>query len=198
MQLYEKFLRPSLPKMFYWFNEPLKYELGEGLVIFTDEKTDFWQRTHYEFQRDSGHCLFVRKNGDFSIKTQVEFFPQQQYDQCGLMIRLDSDNWIKLSTEYENEQHSRLGSVVTNLGYSDWASQDISSDHQKMWYRINKNGKDFLLEQSYDGRNWQQLRIAHLLSTFETLEIGVYACSPIGKDFCCKFRELEIGDCTWS
>jgi len=194
MQLIEKFQHPSIPANFYWFNQPTKFKIGDGLEIFTDEKTDFWQRTHYGFQRDDGHCLFTRRSGDFSLSTQVEFHPQTQYDQCGLMVRIDSENWIKVSTEFEDETHSRLGSVVTNLGYSDWATQDISSEHREMWYRISKAGSDFLLENSYDGQNWLQLRVAHLHKAAEMLEIGVYACSPIGKDFWCRFKQLVIAD----
>jgi regulation of enolase protein 1 (concanavalin A-like superfamily) len=197
MQLIEKFLQPNMPKAFYWFNEPEKYQLGEGLGIFTDENTDFWQNTHYGFQRDDGHCLFTKHTGDFSLMTQVAFRPQEKYDQCGLMVRIDERNWIKVSTEYEDEQYSRLGSVVTNLGYSDWATQDIASSHKEMWYRISKNAANFLLESSYDGQKWNQLRITHLHKLTDPLEIGVYACSPIGKDFWCRFKVLKISENEW-
>ncbi|MBN2502485.1 MAG: DUF1349 domain-containing protein [Anaerolineales bacterium] len=198
MALKEKFLQSNLPENFYWFNEPTRYQLGNGLEIYTDAETDFWQRTHYGFRRDDGHCLFTKQSGDFSLVTHVEFRPQVQYDQCGLIVRVDAENWIKTSTEYENAQVSRLGSVVTNLGYSDWATQDISSDHKEMWYRISKNGANFLLESSYDGRKWAQLRIAHLHKLPDELQVGVYACSPIGNDFWCKFTGLEIGENAWA
>lgn len=39
---------------------------------------------------------------------------------------LDSENWLKVSIEYENEKFQHLGSVVTNNGYSDWATTEIS------------------------------------------------------------------------
>ena len=197
MQRAEEFLQPSMPKAFYWMNEPARYRFGAGLEVFTDAKTDFWQNTHYGFQRDNGHCLLTRLAGDFGLTTCVEFRPQEQYDQCGLMVRVDSENWIKVSTEYENEKSSRLGSVVTNLGFSDWATQDIPSSYREMWYRISKNGCDFLLENSYDGQNWLQLRIAHLHKVSEQFQVGVYACSPIGKDFWCKFKWLEISNNEW-
>ena len=197
MQLSAKFLQPSISDPFYWFNEPTRYRLGAGLEIFTDEKTDFWQTTHYGFQRDDGHCLLTKATGDFSLLTRVEFRPQTQYDQCGLMVRVDSQNWIKVSTEYESPACSRLGSVVTNCGFSDWATQDIPSSHREMWYRISRNGSDFLLENSYDGQNWLQLRVTHLHKVSEQLQVGVYACSPIGKDFWCRFKWLEISRNEW-
>lgn len=197
MLLTEKFLQPILPEGFYWFNPPAHYQLGHGLQIYTDAKTDFWQRTHYGFRRDDGHCLFTRLAGDFCLATVVESFPLEKYDQCGLMVRIDQENWIKVSTEFENEKWSRLGSVVTNLGYSDWATQDIASGFKEMGYRISRNGGDFLLENSRDGVNWTQMRITHLHQAPEYLEVGVYACSPIGKDFWCRFKQLEITHNQW-
>jgi Protein of unknown function (DUF1349) len=90
-----------------------------------------------------------------------------------------------------------IGSVVTNLGYSDWATQDVTSKHRAMWYRISKQGSHFLLENSYDGQAWLQMRIAHLHKEAKDYEIGVYACSPTGKDFRCCFKSLEIADNRW-
>lgn len=197
MMLIEKFQQTSLPETFHWFNQPARFKLGNGLEIYTDEKTDFWQNTHYGFQRDNGHCLLTTQTGDFSLGTRVEFRPLEKYDQCGLMVRIDGDNWIKVSTEYEDQERSRLGSVVTNLGYSDWATQDIPSTHTEMRHRISRNGNDFLLESSFDGQDWFQLRIAHLHKASEICEAGVYACSPIGKDFWCRFKFLEISGNEW-
>ena len=197
MQLTEDFRLPLMPETFYWFNEPARYTFGRGLEMFTDERTDFWQNTHYGFQRDDGHCLLRSQGGDFTLATRVECRPQAKYDQCGLMVRIDRENWIKVSTEYESQEGSRLGSVVTNLGYSDWATQDIPSKLREMWYRISRNGSDFLLENSYDGETWLQLRITHLHKVSEYCEVGVYACSPTGKDFWCRFTSLEISENEW-
>jgi regulation of enolase protein 1 (concanavalin A-like superfamily) len=197
MQIIENFLQSSIPQSFYWFNEPTINRVGAGLEILTDEKTDFWQKTHYGFQKDDGHCLLTKQTGDFSIRTQVVFRPKEKYDQCGLIVRVDRKNWIKISTEYENDKFSRLGSVVTNLGYSDWATQDIPSSNREMWYRISKNNDDFLLENSYDGQKWLQVRITHLHKRAAQFEVGVYACSPIGKQFWCCFKELGISENKW-
>ncbi|MFH1009393.1 MAG: DUF1349 domain-containing protein [Candidatus Latescibacterota bacterium] len=197
MQFVENFETSSLPKAFHWFNEPTHFQVGSGLEIVSDAETDFWQNTHYDYQNDDGHCLLTRHRGDFAMSTHVAFCPRERYDQCGLMVRVDAEHWIKVSTEYESEQISRLGSVVTNLGFSDWATQDIPSSTCEMGYRISRNGSDFLLEHSYDGKTWHQLRVSHLHKAPEELEVGVYACSPIGKDFRCRFQSLEISESQW-
>ena len=186
-----------IPDNFFWFNVPQKYFFKEGLNILTKPKTDFWQGTHYGFRRDDGHCLLTNIRGDFSIKTQTEFNPVSKYDQCGLIARIDNKNWIKCSVEYESRVISRLGSVVTNRGFSDWATQDISPNLNTMFYRINKRGKDFLIEHSLDGNQWRQMRIAHLHEFKDDIDIGVYACSPIGNEFHCNFRFIELGENSW-
>ncbi len=188
----------TLPNEFHWFNEPASTTFDEnGLALRTKPETDFWQGTHYGFRRDDGHCLLTPVRGDFSLCTEVSFVPEAQYDQCGLFVRMDDQNWIKVSTEYENPEMSRLGSVVTNLGYSDWATQDVPASCLHIHYRIQRTGQDFFIEQSSDGKNWIQMRVTRLHEAPETLDIGIYACSPVGNGFTANFKSINIGDSVW-
>ena len=187
----------GLPDGFSWFNRPVDFQVDNGLHITTGPETDFWQRTHYGFQNDNGHALLCDMSGDFSMETAVRFTFKNRYDQCGLLLRLDTENWIKFSTEYETPQLSMLGSVVTNLGYSDWATTELDGDPGQMWYRISKNGPDFLLQASNDGRKWQQQRVAHLHAPCETIQAGLYACTPVDGRFSCTFDYLLIDENNW-
>ena len=193
------FTTERIPDGFSWLNEPPAFGFERGLVMTTRAGTDFWQRTHYGFRRDDGHCLLVRRPGDFSLETMVESSPRTRYDQCGLMVRLDGENWIKASVEYEDPQLSRLGSVVTNLGFSDWATQDIPSSVRSLCHRISRRGCDFLIEWSADGGDWRQMRIAHLhaLGAGADVQIGIYACSPSGGPFQCRFAYVDVADSRW-
>jgi regulation of enolase protein 1 (concanavalin A-like superfamily) len=191
------FRNGQLPDGFFWLNPPLEYRFEQGLVLHPKAQSDFWQTTHYGFRNDNGHCLLTEICGDFSLETRVSFHPQHQYDQCGLVVRIDSQNWIKCSTEYEDVMVSRLGSVVTNLGYSDWATQDVSSVVQTMSYRISRKGSDFLIEHSATGEHWQQMRIAHLHTAQEKVSAGIYACSPIDAGFHCKFEHIMLSENKW-
>lgn len=193
----DDFSKSQLSADYFWLNEPEQYQAGNGLEIWTKPETDFWQRTHYGFRNDNGHCLLRKVEGDFCLTTRVEFRPNTLYDQCGLIIRLDENNWIKTSTEYINEASSKLGSVVTNLGYSDWATQDIASSVNQLWYRISRRGQDFLIESSRDGTTWQQLRICHLHQANDQIAVGLYACSPLESSFRCRFHFFQIGPNQW-
>ena len=181
-----------IPDQFYWFNQP-KYEVvADKLVVTTLPGTDFWQRTHYGFSKDNGHCLLTEMKLDFLMEVKTSFSPNKQYDQCGLMVRIDQDNWIKTSVEFEPPGHSLLGSVVTNDGFSDWAMIDINRSINEMWFRIQSRGKDFLIEYSHSGSVWYQQRITHLHKDFIELNIGIYACSPMDSSFVSEFEYLRI------
>lgn len=181
-----------------WLNRPPVVAAGAGLRVVSGPRTDLWQRTHYGFQRDDGHCLVARFEGDFELICRVGFEPRAQYDQCGVVVRVDAGNWLKASIEYEDASHSRLGSVVTNLGYSDWATQDIASDWGGAWYRVSRRGADFRIEYGRDGRCWHQLRICHLHAAAGAVEAGFYTCSPVGDGYEAALHYLGTGPNRWT
>ena len=113
------------------------------------------------------------------------------------MVYQDSDNWLKASIEYENEYFQRLGSVVTNCGYSDWATTDIPADQKSMFYRLSRRKSDYLVENSYDGIHFKQMRIAHLFQGEGHVNVGVYACSPEKSSFQAVFSEAIFSECLW-
>ena len=182
----------QLSETFFWLNKPeFKIESGK-LFVTTAEETDFWQRTHYGFSRDNGHALLHSISTDFTMTVKTRFDYQNQYDQCGILVRIDALNWIKVSAECEDSERNRLGSVMTNLGYSDWATTDIDAHIGEMWYRIECKENDFIIENSLDGIVWSQLRMAHLHSRQRPLNAGIYACSPKERGFEAEFSDLSI------
>ncbi|MGL5777698.1 DUF1349 domain-containing protein [Cetobacterium sp.] len=113
------------------------------------------------------HSKIADKYFSFIVKT--EFDSKHRYDQCGVIIYQDSD----------------------------WATTDISVIHKFMYYRLSRRENDFCIESSYDGINYKQMRIFHLFSANEIINIGVYACSPENSSFCAEFSGLEFMDCKW-
>lgn len=113
------------------------------------------------------------------------------------VVGIDSDNWFKASIEYENEKIQRLGSVVTNHGYSDWATTDISSDIKSMWYRFSRRDSDYCIECSEDGINFRQMRIFHMWEGAEKITYGIYACSPTEGSYKATFSNMQITECKW-
>ena len=184
--LNEQFDQKQLNQELNWLNEPINWAVDgpeEKLVIKTDQEKDFWQKTHYGFQRDDGHFLYLKTDKNFRMTTKMTAHPQNQYDQAGLMVRFSEDYWVKASLEYLGDEPSKLGAVVTNNGYSDWSTQLVDTDEIKLFYRLSKIGQVIYVDFSWDGTDWQQIRVAHLaVPEKEPVMAGIYACSPQGKD----------------
>ena len=191
-------MRFEKEKMF-WIRAPKNYTVtDEKIEIITEPVTDLWQRTYYGFRNDNAPVLQMKTEETyFSFTVKTEFESSWRFDQCGVVIYLDSDNWIKASIEYENEEFQRLGSVVTNLGYSDWATTDIPADIKHMWYRLSRRESDYCLECSLDGESFKQMRICHLHEGAGEISLGVYACSPERSSFKATFTNMEITECKW-
>ncbi len=183
----------------FWIRQPENFLITDNKIeIITLPNTDLWQRTYYGFQNDNAPVLQTATNEKyFSFVVKTEFDSKTRFDQCGIVIYLDSENWLKASVEYENNSFQRLGSVVTNYGYSDWATTDIPADIKSVWYRLSRRESDYLIEFSYNGIDFKQMRICHLAKEAQTINFGIYACSPEQSSFKATFTQMEITDCVW-
>ncbi len=182
-----------------WTRQPKQMQIGEEkVVIITEKETDLWARTYYGFQNDNAPVFQIETTDKFfSFVVKTEFESACRFDQCGVVMYLDSDNWFKASIEYEDGKIQRLGSVVTNHGYSDWATTDIPSDIKSMWHRFSRRNSDYCIECSEDGITFSQMRIFHMWEGAEKITYGIYACSPTEGSYKATFSNMQIMECQW-
>ncbi len=187
-------------KAFRWTREPKECNIGEGQIeITTLPCTDLWQRTYYHFRNDNAPV--------FQMETQERFFSftvkanftdsHRRFDQCGIVMYLDSENWLKASVEYENGEYQHLGSVVTNNGYSDWATTEIPATRKTMWFRLSRRNDDYRIDCSDDGIKFRQMRICHMQKGGDKIQFGIYACSPEESSFKAVFTDMKLTECAW-
>lgn len=183
-----------------WTREPASYALnGDTIAITTAPHTDLWQRTYYHFRNDNAPVFQMKtKEKYFSFIVRTDFTQSHhRFDQCGIVMYLDSDNWLKGSVEYENDRFQHLGSVVTNNGYSDWATTAVPADVKTMWYRFSRRADDYCIECSTDGIEFGQMRICHMYKGADEISFGIYACSPEESSFTAVFTDMRITECMW-
>lgn len=182
-----------------WTRLPKDYSIEDNkIIITTNPHTDLWQRTYYHFRNDNAPLLQLStRDKYFSFVVKTEFESKTRFDQCGIVMYLDSDNWLKASIEYENEKFQHLGSVVTNNGFSDWATCEIDAGIKSMWYRFSRREDDYRIECSKDGINYKQMRICHMNNAKDEISFGIYACSPEESSFKAAFTNMEILECKW-
>jgi regulation of enolase protein 1 (concanavalin A-like superfamily) len=195
--LVEPFSGPSLNPRLQWLNAPKRWVVDPEaacLRVWPEGGTDFWQKTHYGFEADSGHLLALDASGDFVLTARVRSRPVHQYDQAGLMVRVSPTCWLKTSVEFEPDGPNRLGAVVTNDGYSDWSTQSLPHEVETAWFRVRLEGSDCLVEWARDGSTWEQIRMAPLRErpSVPPVSCGLYACSPKGEGFEAEFDEFTF------
>ena len=185
---------------FVWTREPKEYVIDKDILkVTTSPHTDLWQRTYYHFRNDNAPVFLMEteeKYFSFIVKTSFEE-SHHRFDQCGIVMYLDSDNWLKGSIEVENEEFQHLGSVVTNHGYSDWATTEIPANVKSMWYRLSRREDDYCIECSEDGVRWKQMRVCHMHEGAGKIRFGVYACSPEDSSFTAVFSDIRLTECSW-
>lgn len=174
-----------------WINPPkkAKYDASQERVTLTTKlNTDFWQQTHYKFQRDDGHIFAIKARGNFCLSVKMTLKATNRYDQGGLILREDSGNWLKTSLEYIPDGPNKLGSVQTTNGFSDWAIQETDESNE-CYFRLIRIDQDVYVACSQDGEDWQTIRMCHVEGG---AQVGLYACSPQGEDLDVTFSELTF------
>lgn len=183
-----------------WIRPPEQYRIGDNIIeITTMPGTDLWQRTYYHFRNDNAPVLQMKTEEKFfSFVVKTDFTgAHHRFDQCGIVMYLDSENWLKGSVEYENEVFQHLGSVVTNNGYSDWATTAIPAQVKTMWYRFSRREDDYCIKCSQDGESFTQMRVCHMWKGAGKIAFGIYACSPEDSSFTAVFSDMEVTECKW-
>ena len=185
---------------FKWTRQPESCVIkGDTIEVVTKPGTDLWQRTYYLFRNDNAPVFQMETEEKFfSFVVKTDFTESHhRFDQCGIVMYLDSENWLKGSVEYENEEFQHLGSVVTNNGYSDWATTAIPANVKTMWYRLSRRDADYCIECSQDGQNFTQMRVCHMHKGSGKIRFGIYACSPEESSFKAVFTDMKLSECAW-
>lgn len=174
-----------------WHNEPLQWSVNDGLLkVRSDEKTDFWRDTYYGFTRDSGHFFGRAWEGDFTASLRVQANYEALYDQAGIMVRIDKENWIKAGIEL-SDGASCVGSVLT-VNRSDWSTSVYASDPSDFYLRVTLLDGVLRLQTSSDGLRWPLLRLCPFPKA-PIYTVGPMLCTPERQGLDVTFSEFEIG-----
>ena len=180
----------SLLAKMKWFNEPASAkQSGDQFIVTTKAKTDFWRKTFYDYVTDNGHFFFLPVTGDFTFESRVAGKYAALYDQAGLMVRMDSGNWLKCGLELvDGIGHA---SVVVTRDFSDWSTvRGITAKDPLLW-RVVRKGSSLEVLYSLDGKNFTSARLGYL-PLQAAVDAGIIYCSPEGASFECTFEEIRL------
>jgi regulation of enolase protein 1 (concanavalin A-like superfamily) len=176
-----------------WMNEPAWAKTAGGqLVVHSLPKTDFWRKTFYGYTTDNGHFFHLPARGDFVFEARVNGQYAALYDQAGLMVRRDPENWMKCGTEFFDGR--RHASVVFTRDFSDWSTWPDLSDTAPIWWRAIRKRDSLETRCSVDGKNFTAIRQGYFVPGVP-LEVGLMCAAPEGPGFEAVFDHLKLETC---
>lgn len=173
-----------------WYNQPRQWQIeGDTITVTTDPHTDFWRKTHDGGVRDSGHFLYRPVSGDFTAAVTFDGNYTGQYDQAGLMLRLDEANWLKCGIEYVDGV--QYVSAVVTRDYSDWSVMPRPAGNGGIKLRLTRRGHTVEVHYAAAESAFVLLRQAYLSST-NPAQVGLMCASPLGDGFTVLFKNFSV------
>jgi len=173
-----------------WMNAPaLEKREGDRLIVRSRAKTDFWRKTFYGYITDNGHFFHLPVGGDFTFQARVNGQYAALYDQAGLMVRVDAENWMKCGTEFFDGQ--RHASVVFTRDFSDWSTMPDLSESAAIWWRAVRKKDSIETLCSLDGKKFTSVRQGYFLPGVEA-QVGIMCAAPEGGGFDATFSDLKL------
>lgn len=179
----------TLEKM-QWFNEPSQWEIKDKkLTLFATPQSDYWRIAHYGFTVDDAPFLYTTYGGEFEAKVKITGDYRERYDQAGMMIRIDHENYIKTGIEYVDGKYN-LSAVVTHHT-SDWSVITLDRAVPFIWIKAVRRLDAVEIYYSYDDQTYTLMRITWLQDN-TPVQVGLMAASPDGQGFNASFEHFQV------
>lgn len=179
----------TLEKM-QWFNEPQKWEIkNNALTMLVTPQSDYWRISHYGFTVDDAPFYYSTYGGEFEAKVKISGNYKARFDQMGLMLRTDHENYIKAGIEFVDGKYN-LSTVVTHKT-SDWSVTTLDKTPDFVWIKAVRRLDAVEIFYSYDDKTYVMLRNAYLQDN-KPVMVGFMAASPDGNGFNAKFEGFSV------
>lgn len=179
----------TLEKM-NWFNEPDSWEIKDNtLIMDVTPKSDYWRISHYGFTVDDAPFYYSEYGGEFEAVMKISGDYKVRFDQAGMMIRIDHENYIKTGIEFVDGKYN-LSTVVTHHT-SDWSVISLDRPVESIWIKALRRLDAIEIFYSFDGKEWQMMRNAWMEQN-RPVKIGMFAACPDGNGFKAKFSDFKV------
>ncbi len=173
-----------------WFNEPEKWSIKNNeLSMSVTPQSDYWRISHYGFTVDDAPFLYTIRGGEFEVKVKISGDYTTRFDQAGLMLRINEENYIKAGIEYVDGKYN-LSCVVTHHT-SDWSVITLDKPVPFVWIKAVRRLDAVEIFYSFDDKEYTMMRNAWLQDNTPIM-VGMMAACPDGKGFTANFSNFKI------
>ena len=159
-----------------WTREPVSQsQEGAVLTVEAAAESDWWRTTSYGFIHDDGHALVKEFPNESAIEVTFVLNYTEQFDQAGIFITADSENWIKAGVEF-CDGFPQVGAVVTQKN-SDWSVAPVAEwMNKEVTIRVSRSG-DAVTVRAGINNDLRLVRVAPL-DPSRTWKAGPMFCAP--------------------
>lgn len=173
-----------------WFNEPESWKTENGvLTMEVTPQSDYWRISHYGFTVDDAPFLYTLRGGEFEVKVKISGEYKVRFDQAGLMLRADKENYIKTGIEFVDGKYN-LSTVVTHKT-SDWSVIELDRPVDFVWIKAVRRLDAVEIFYSFDDKEYTMMRNCWLQDNTPVM-VGMMAASPDGDGFKATFEHFKI------
>ena len=173
-----------------WFNEPESWTIeNDVLTMDVTPQSDYWRISHYGFTVDDAPFLYTMRGGEFEVKVKISGEYKVRFDQAGLMIRIDAENYIKTGIEYVDGKYN-LSAVVTHKT-SDWSVIQLDKPVDYIWIKAVRRLDAVEIFYSFDDKEYVMMRNCWLQDNTPVM-VGMMAACPDGNGFKARFEHFQI------
>lgn len=179
----------TLAKM-NWFNEPEQWSIdGNTLTMAVTPQSDYWRISHYGFTVDDAPFYWAEYGGEFEAKVKISGDYKARFDQAGLMLRIDHENYIKAGIEFVDGKYNL--SVVVTHHTSDWSVIAIDRPVPFIWIKAVRRLDAVEIFYSFDDVDYKMMRNAWMQDNIP-MRVGVMGACPDGDGFNAKFENFTV------
>lgn len=179
----------TLEKM-NWFNEPAQWSVsGNRLTMAVTPKSDYWRISHYGFTVDDAPFYYGEYGGEFEAKVKISGDYKVRFDQAGMMIRIDHENYIKAGIEYVDGKYN-LSTVVTHHT-SDWSVIALDKPVDFIWIKAVRRLDAVEIFYSFDDKEYIMMRNAWMEAN-RPVKVGMMGACPDGEGFSVTFSDFTV------
>lgn len=180
---------PTLEKM-TWYNEPGAWSIADGaLLMDVTPKSDYWRISHYGFTVDDAPFYYATYGGEFEARVKITGDYRNRFDQAGLMVRIDHENYIKAGIEYVDGKYNL--SVVVTHKTSDWSVIALDRPVESVWIKAVRRRDAVEVFYSFDGKEYTMMRNAWLQDNTPVM-VGIMGACPDGDGFSVRFDGFNV------
>jgi uncharacterized protein len=131
----------------------------------------------------------IRECVVIEVKVKITGNYVTTFDQMGLMLRIDHENWIKAGVEYVDGKQN-VSAVVTHRT-SDWSVVQLPDAPRSLWIKAVRRLDAVEIFFSRDDKEYTMIRTCWLQDNCPVM-VGLMGACPDGKGFTATFEEFKV------